>query len=156
MAADTGVVTIPYSDINRGNLLEGSAHEQEILEAVRVLEREKGISSEQADGRARGCPALRLQEDSPAPPGTRAWTWTARRGDFLVFELILPPELEEQLLTRRGRAEEPTVDPETGEMREPEEPEIDLEQLAEYQDQIDERDVTPTTSAASPRRPPSR
>src|SRR5205807_1050649 len=39
--------------------------------------------------------------------------------------------------------EEPTVDPETGEMREPEEPELDQELLAQYRDQIEERDATP-------------
>ena len=64
-------------------------------------------------------------------------------GDFRVFELILPPELEEQLV-KEAIEEERTVDPETGEMREPEEPEIDPEKLAEYEDQISSRDVTPT------------
>jgi len=39
--------------------------------------------------------------------------------------------------------EEASVDPETGEMREPEEPELDQDLLAEYRDQIEERDVTP-------------
>ena len=65
-------------------------------------------------------------------------------GDFKVFELLLPPDLEEQLLAEVEEAlEEPTVDPETGELREPEEPEIEPERLAEFSDQIDERDVTP-------------
>jgi len=35
------------------------------------------------------------------------------------------------------------VDPETGEMREPPAPEIDLEKLKEYEDQIETADVTP-------------
>src|SRR4051794_38770566 len=63
-------------------------------------------------------------------------------GDFVVFELLVPEELEEQLLSE-VEIEEPTVDPETGEMREPEDPEIDAELLDQYRDQIDERDVTP-------------
>jgi N utilization substance protein A len=63
-------------------------------------------------------------------------------GDFRVFELILPPELEEKLV-EEAIEEERTVDPETGELREPEEPEINLEKLAEYEDQIATRDVTP-------------
>src|SRR5215216_2031316 len=62
--------------------------------------------------------------------------------DFRVFELILPPELEEKLLQETIESEQ-TIDPETGEMREPEEPEIDPERLAEYADQITEQDVTP-------------
>ena len=63
--------------------------------------------------------------------------------DFRVFELILPPELEEKLV-KEAIEEERTIDPETGELREPEEPEIDPEKLAEYEDQISSRDVTPT------------
>src|ERR687885_1550582 len=63
-------------------------------------------------------------------------------GDFKVFELLIPPELEDKLLAE-VEPEEPTVDPETGEMREPEEPELDPEKLAQYRDQIETRDVTP-------------
>src|SRR5258708_5090320 len=62
--------------------------------------------------------------------------------DFRVFELLVPEELEEQLLAE-VEPEEPQIDPETGEMTEPPEPEIDPEMLAQYSDQIDERDVTP-------------
>jgi len=62
--------------------------------------------------------------------------------DFRVYELMVPPELEEQLL-EAAETPEAGVDPETGEMREPAEPEIAPEVLAEYTDQIDERDVTP-------------
>src|SRR6476660_6244857 len=47
--------------------------------------------------------------------------------DFRVFELLVPEELEEQLLAE-GEPEEPAIDP---------------EMLAQYSDQIDERDVTP-------------
>jgi N utilization substance protein A len=64
-------------------------------------------------------------------------------GDFIVWELKIPPELEEQLLVEATVDAEPTVDPETGEMREPPEPEIDLEKLKEYEDQIETEDVTP-------------
>jgi N utilization substance protein A len=64
-------------------------------------------------------------------------------GDFRVFELILPPELEEKLLDEAAAEQERTIDPETGEMREPEEPELDPEMLAPYEDQIETRDVTP-------------
>jgi N utilization substance protein A len=63
-------------------------------------------------------------------------------GDFIVFELIIPAELEERLLAE-VELEEATVDPETGEMREPAEPELDPDLLSQYSDQIDERDVTP-------------
>src|SRR5215212_11795145 len=65
-------------------------------------------------------------------------------GEYKVFELILPPELEEKLLAEAAEMqEEPEVDPETGEMKEPEDPELDPELLDQYSEQIDERDVTP-------------
>jgi N utilization substance protein A len=63
--------------------------------------------------------------------------------DFIVWELKIPPELEERLLVDSTVDQEPTVDPETGEMREPPEPEIDPEKLKEYEDQIEIEDVTP-------------
>jgi N utilization substance protein A len=59
-----------------------------------------------------------------------------------VIELIIPERLEAHLIVETID-EETTIDPETGEMREPEEPEIDPKKFAEYRDQIDERDVTP-------------
>ena len=62
--------------------------------------------------------------------------------DFRVIELIIPERLEAHLIVETID-EETTIDPETGEMREPEEPEIDPAKFAEYRDQIDERDVTP-------------
>src|SRR5436305_943387 len=52
-------------------------------------------------------------------------------------------ELVEQRLVEATTEQVPTVDPETGEMREPPEPEIDLEKLKEYEDQIETEDVTP-------------
>src|SRR5690606_18593531 len=63
--------------------------------------------------------------------------------DFRVYELTLPPELEEKLLAEAAEEQEPTIDPETGEPREPEEPELDPEALRPYEDQITSRDVTP-------------
>src|SRR3954467_549920 len=62
--------------------------------------------------------------------------------DFRVFELILPPELEEKLLEQAAEGER-TIDPETGEMGETEEPELTPELLAPYEQQIESRDVTP-------------
>src|SRR6476659_7050513 len=61
-------------------------------------------------------------------------------GDFRVFELILPAELEEKLLAQAAEEQERTIDPETGELREPE---LDPEMIAPYEDQIQTRDVTP-------------
>jgi N utilization substance protein A len=114
---------------------------REIVEAVHVLEREKGISSERLMLALEDA-LLSAYKKQPGAARYARVDMDRESADFKVFELLIPPELEEKLLSE-VEAEEPTVDPETGEMREPEEPEIDQELLAEYSDQIDERDVTP-------------
>ena len=116
---------------------------KEIVEAVGVLEREKGIS---ADRLMEALEDALLSAYKKTPEAAKYARVEVDRetGDFLVFELILPPELEEQLLDEvEEELGEAQVDPETGELREPEPPEIDQERLAQYSDQIDERDVTP-------------
>jgi N utilization substance protein A len=113
---------------------------KEILEAMQVLEREKGISSDRL---------LNALEDAllsayKKSPGSAKYARVDMDGnaDYRVYELMVPDELEEKLLAE-VEPEEPQIDPETGEMTEPPEPELDSEMLAEYRDQIDERDVTP-------------
>jgi transcription termination/antitermination protein NusA len=115
---------------------------KEIVEAVQTLEREKGISSERLM-RALEDALLSAYKKTPGAAKYARVDMDRKTADFRVFELILPPELEEKLV-KEAIEEEQTIDPETGEMREPEEPEIDLEKLAEYEDQIASRDVTPT------------
>src|SRR6267378_2933640 len=114
---------------------------KEIVEAVHVLEKEKGISSERLM-RALEDALLSAYKKTPDAAKYARVEMDRQTADFRVFELIVPPELEEKLV-KEAIEQEQTVDPETGEMREPEEPEIDLEKLAEYEDQIRTRDVTP-------------
>jgi transcription termination/antitermination protein NusA len=115
---------------------------KEIVEAVQLLEREKGIASETLMLALEDA-LLSAYKKQPGAARYARVDMNRQTGDFRVFELILPPELEEKLL-KETIEEERTVDPETGELREPEEPEIDPERLAEYKDQISSRDVTPT------------
>jgi N utilization substance protein A len=115
---------------------------KEIVEAVQALEREKGITSEKLMIALEDA-LLSAYKKTPGAAKYARVDMDRHSGDFRVFELILPPELEEQLV-KEAIEEERTVDPETGELREPEEPEIDLDKLAEYEDQISSRDVTPT------------
>src|SRR4051794_34089938 len=114
---------------------------KEIVEAVHVLEREKGISSERLMAALEDA-LLSAYKKTPDAARYARVDMDRTTGDFKVFELLIPPELEDKLLAE-VEPEEPTVDPETGELREPEEPELDPEKLAQYKDQIDERDVTP-------------
>jgi transcription termination/antitermination protein NusA len=114
---------------------------REVVEAMTVLAREKGISTEKL--------MLALQDALLAAykkqPGSAKYARVALdpdTADFRVIELIIPERLEAQLIVETID-EGTTVDPETGEMREPEDPEIDPVKFEEYKDQIDERDVTP-------------
>jgi N utilization substance protein A len=114
---------------------------REIVEAVQALEREKGISSERLMAALEDA-LLSAYKKTPGSARYARVDMDRQSADFRVFELLVPEELEEQLLAE-VEPEEPTIDPETGEMTEPPEPEIDPEILAQYRDEIDEHDVTP-------------
>jgi N utilization substance protein A len=114
---------------------------KEIVEAVHLLEAEKGISSERLMAALEDA-LLSAYKKTPGAAKYARVDMERDTADFRVFELMVPEELEERLL-QEVEIEEPTIDPETGEMREPQEPEIDQETLAQYSEQIDERDVTP-------------
>ena len=116
---------------------------KEIVEAIWALGQEKGIATDTLMD-ALADALLSAYKKSPGSAKYARVDIDHDSGDFTVFELILPPELEERLLAEAEEAqEEPEIDPETGELREPEEPELDPDVLAEYSDQIEERDVTP-------------
>jgi transcription termination/antitermination protein NusA len=114
---------------------------KEIVEAVHLLEREKGISAERLMLALEDA-LLSAYKKQPGAAKYARVDMDRDSADFRVFELLVPEELEEKLLAEVEPAE-PEVDPETGEMREPPDPELDPEMLAQYRDQIDERDVTP-------------
>jgi N utilization substance protein A len=118
---------------------------KEIVEAVKALEQEKGISADKLMDALEDA-LLSAYKKTPGAAKYARVDLDHETGDFLVFELILPPELEEKLLAEAAEAqeeEEREIDPETGELREPEDPELDPEMIAPYEDQITTRDVTP-------------
>jgi N utilization substance protein A len=116
---------------------------KEIVEALGVLEREKGISADRLMGALEDA-LLSAYKKQPGAAKYARVEVDHDSGDFRVYELLVPPDLEEQLLDEvEEELGEPTVDPETGELVYPEAPEISQERLAEHRDQIDERDVTP-------------
>ncbi len=116
---------------------------KEIVEAVKALEQEKGISADKLMDALEDA-LLSAYKKTPGAAKYARVDLDHETADFRVFELILPPELEEKLLAEAAeQAEEPEIDPETGEMREPQEPELDPEMIAPYEDQISTRDVTP-------------
>jgi len=118
---------------------------KEIVEAIKALEQEKGISADKLMD-ALADALLSAYKKTPGAAKYARVDLDHDTGDFRVFELILPAELEEKLLAEAAEAqeeEEREIDPETGELKEPEEPELDPEMIAPYEDQIETRDVTP-------------
>jgi N utilization substance protein A len=114
---------------------------REILDAMTVLGREKGIAPEKLRLALEDAllSAYKKQPDSAKYARVELDPETA---DFRVIELIIPERLEAHLIVETID-EGTTYDPETGEMVEPTDPEIDPAKFEEYKDQIDERDVTP-------------
>jgi len=115
---------------------------REIVEAIKGLEQEKGIDADTLMAALEDA-LLSAYKKTPGAAKYARVDLDRDTADFRVFELILPPELEEKLVAQAIEEQEQTIDPETGEMREPEEPELDPELIAPYEDQITTLDVTP-------------
>jgi N utilization substance protein A len=120
----------------------GSQLSREIVEAIKGLEQEKGIDADTLMAALEDA-LLSAYRKTPGAAKYARVDLDRNSADFRVFELILPPELEEKLLAEAAEEQEQVIDPETGEPREPEEPQLDPEVLAPYEDQITSRDVTP-------------
>src|SRR6478736_8794198 len=115
---------------------------REIVEAIRGLEQEKGIDAETLMEALEDA-LLSAYKKTPGAARYARVDLDRDTADFRVFELVLLPELEEKLVAQAIEEQEQTIDPETGELREPEEPDLDPEMIAPYEDQISTRDVTP-------------
>jgi transcription termination/antitermination protein NusA len=114
---------------------------REILEAVRGLATEKAISSEKLMVALEDA-LLSAYKKTPGAAQYALVEMDRETGDFVVWELLIPEDIEDEVIVH-VTDEEATVDPETGELRAPPEPELDFEKLAEFEDRIERRDVTP-------------
>jgi N utilization substance protein A len=114
---------------------------REILDAMHALAREKGIEPETLMVALEDA-LLSAYKKQPGSAKYARVEIDRETADFRVIELIIPEELEPLLIVEAGD-EAATIDPETGEVREPEEPKLDPAKLEQYRDQIAERDVTP-------------
>ncbi len=135
---------------------------QDIVDAVRALEQEKGIDADTLMD-ALSDALLSAYKKTPGAAKYAKVELDHNTADFRVFELMVPDDLEQRLLDEQfeeqlqaAEAAEaagepvpeiqqtgPTVDPETGERREAEEPEVEQERLVPYMNQLDTKDVTP-------------
>jgi transcription termination/antitermination protein NusA len=135
---------------------------QEIVDAVKMLEQEKGISADKLMDALQDA-LLSAYKKTPGAAKYAKVELDHGTADFRVYELMVPVDLEKKLLDEQfedqlqaAEAAEaagepipeieinrPTVDPETGERREATEPEVEPERLEPYMDQIKTQDVTP-------------
>jgi N utilization substance protein A len=135
---------------------------QEIVDAVKMLEQEKGIAADTLMDALQDA-LLSAYKKTPGAAKYAKVELDHSSADFRVYELIVPEDLEKRLLDEQfedqlqaAEAAEaagepvpeiqttgPSVDPETGERREPEEEELEPERLEPFMDQIETRDVTP-------------
>src|SRR2546423_1772746 len=81
---------------------------REIVEAVQVLEREKGISAERLMGALEDA-LLSAYKKTPGSAKYARVDMERSSGDFRVFELLVPAELEERLLAE-VEPEEPAIE----------------------------------------------
>jgi transcription termination/antitermination protein NusA len=114
---------------------------RELLDAMRALAAEKGIAEDRLVEALEDAllSAYKKQPDSAKYARVEV---DPDSGDFRVIELIIPERLEAQLIVETID-ENTYVDPETGEVVEPQEADIDPAKFAEHAEHIDERDVTP-------------
>ncbi len=119
---------------------------QEIVDAVRALGAEKGIAEEKLIGALEDA----LLSAYKKLPGSARYARVVidDEGEFRVDRMIIPETLEDDLLDEveaEASLEDGMrrVDPETGEVVIPEAPDIPLETLMQYQDQIEFIDDTP-------------
>ena len=135
---------------------------QEIVDAVKMLEQEKGIAADKLMDALQDA-LLSAYKKTPGAAKYAKVELDHGTADFRVYELMVPEDLEKRLLDEQfedqlqaAEAAEaagepipeieinrPTVDPETGERREATEPEVEPERLEPYMDQISTQDVTP-------------
>src|SRR3954451_9663312 len=110
---------------------------REIMEAVRGLVAEKGIASEKLMVALEDA-LLSAYKKTPGSAKYARVEMDRDEGDFIVFEIAVPEELEDQLLkeTEEELEAHRTVDPETGDPRDAPEPELDLEKLELFRDLI--------------------
>src|SRR5215213_4764247 len=135
---------------------------QEIVDAVKMLEQEKGIAADKLMDALQDA-LLSAYKKTPGAAKYAKVELDHGTADFRVYELMVPEDLEKRLLDEQFEEQlqaaeaaeaagepipeieinRPTVDPETGERREAIEPEVEPERLEPFMDQIKTQDVTP-------------
>lgn len=119
---------------------------KEIIDALRGLEQERGISHARLlEGL---CDAmLSAYRKTPEAALYARVELDEEEGEFKVYELLIPDAILAEVIIETEEDEEVEAvdgfDPTTGERREQRIPQLDWDRVAEHQADIEERDVTP-------------
>src|ERR671939_489254 len=109
---------------------------REIVEAMHALAREKGIAEDKLLHALEDA-LLSAYKKQPGAAKYARFEMDPDTGDYRVIELIVPERLEAHLIVET--IDEGTyIDPETGELVEPQDPEIDSAKFEEYCDRVGE------------------
>src|SRR3712207_6570139 len=103
---------------------------REILDAMNALAREKGISADKLRAALEDA-LLSAYKKQPGSAKYARVELDPETADFRVIELIVPERLEAHLIVETID-EGTTIDPEPGEMVEPQDPAIDPAKFEEY------------------------
>src|SRR5688572_22450925 len=122
---------------------------QEIVDAVKALEQEKGIDADTLMD-ALSDALLSAYKKTPSSAKYAKVELDHNTADFRVFEIVVPDDLEQRLLDEQfedqlqaAEAAEAAGEPVTGGRREAEEPEVEPERLEPYAADLPTQDVTP-------------
>ncbi len=116
---------------------------KEIVDAIRALETEKGVSSGKLMEALEDALLSAYKKTSDAAKFATV-ELDRESGDFRVYELVVPQEIEDKLFEEALTKAEEEVDLHEGDKQQATEVEIDLKRLDEYSDQIEKNDVTPS------------
>src|SRR5436189_6422448 len=108
---------------------------REILDAMHALAREKGIEPEKLMMALEDA-LLSAYRKQPGSAKYARVELDRDSADFRVYELLIPDDLEQDLLIEHD-VEEGSIDPETGEVVILPDPELDWDKVEEHRDRID-------------------
>ena len=156
--ADGAERPIPLAGIRRSNLVPefgGDAYEPRDRRGDHGLEQEKGIDAETLMAALEDA-LLSAYKKTPGAAKYARVDLDRDTADFRVFELILPAELEEKLLAQVAEEQERRSIPRPASCASPRSPSSTPRSSRPTRTRSSRATSPPTTSAGSPRRPPSR
>ncbi len=115
---------------------------KEIIDALEAIADEKAIPVDTLMGALEAALLSAYKKDPDSVEYARVEV-NRDSGDFIVWQLMIPSDILPQVLSVPEETDQPLIDPETGEAREPAAPEVDFAKVDEFGDKIGTHNVTP-------------